>query len=84
MKVREGLTKPSEPDKVDAYKNSLKHPLAGLAKALREIILTTDPPKRLKGTLRHFFIQANCRRSILRDTNGTSLYSTSTSGTACG
>src|ERR1700739_832398 len=25
MKVREGLTKPSEPDKVDAYMNKLKH-----------------------------------------------------------
>ena len=43
MKVREGLTKPSEPDKVDAYMNSLTHPLAVLAKALRKIILTTDP-----------------------------------------
>ena len=43
MKVREGLTKPSESDKVDAYMNNLKHPLAGVAKALREIILKTDP-----------------------------------------
>jgi hypothetical protein len=40
MKVREGLTKPSEPDNVDAYMN-LKHPLAGVAKAVREIILKT-------------------------------------------
>jgi hypothetical protein len=43
MKVRETLTKPSEPDKVDAYINDLKHPLAGIAKALREIILKVDP-----------------------------------------
>jgi hypothetical protein len=43
MKVREGLTKPSEPDKVDAYMNKLKHPLAGVAQALREIILKSDP-----------------------------------------
>lgn len=43
MKVGEGLTKPSESDKRDAYMNNLKHPLAGVAKALREIILKTDP-----------------------------------------
>lgn len=43
MKVREGLTKPSEPGKVDAYMKKLKHPLAGVAQALREIILKTDP-----------------------------------------
>jgi hypothetical protein len=43
MKVREGLTKPSESDKVDAYVNKLKHPLAEVARALREIILKTDP-----------------------------------------
>lgn len=36
-------TKPSESDKVDAYMKNLKHPLAGVAKALREIILKTDP-----------------------------------------
>lgn len=42
MKVKERLTKQSESDKVDAYMNNLKHPLAGVAKALREIILNTD------------------------------------------
>jgi len=42
MKAREGLTKPSESDKVDAYMNNLKHPLAEVAKALREIIVKTD------------------------------------------
>jgi hypothetical protein len=43
MKAREGLTKPSEPDKVGAYMNNLKHPLAGVAQTLREVILKTDP-----------------------------------------
>ncbi len=37
------LTKASEPDKVDAYMKKLKHPLADVAAALREIILKTDP-----------------------------------------
>jgi hypothetical protein len=36
-------TKPSEPDQVDAYMSDLKHPLAQLAKTLRQIILDTDP-----------------------------------------
>lgn len=35
-------TKLSEPDKVDAYMKNLKHPLAEVAKVLREIILKTD------------------------------------------
>lgn len=43
MSVKESLTKPSESDKVDAYMEKLKHPLAGVAKALREIILKTAP-----------------------------------------
>jgi hypothetical protein len=43
MKAKESLTKRSEPEKVDAYTAELKHPLAGVAKALREIILKTDP-----------------------------------------
>jgi hypothetical protein len=43
MKVSERLTKQSESDKVDVYMNNLKHPLAVVAKALREIILKTDP-----------------------------------------
>lgn len=42
MKVKEGVTKPSEPEKVDAYMKNLKHPLAGVAQALREIILQVD------------------------------------------
>ena len=35
-------TKPSEPDKVDAYMKKLKHPLADVVEALRRIILSTD------------------------------------------
>jgi hypothetical protein len=35
-------TKPSEPEKVDAYMNVLKHPLADVVEALRRIILSTD------------------------------------------
>jgi len=34
--------KPSEPDKVDAYMQGLKHPLADVVEALRRIILSTD------------------------------------------
>jgi hypothetical protein len=36
-------TKPSESDKVDAHMKSLKHPLADVVEALRQIILKTDP-----------------------------------------
>jgi hypothetical protein len=36
-------TKPSEPEKVDAYLRGLKHPLAKVVEALRKIILGTDP-----------------------------------------
>jgi hypothetical protein len=35
-------TKPSEPDKVDAYMRKLKHPLADVVETLRRIILSTD------------------------------------------
>ena len=43
MKVRQNTsTKPSEPDKVDAYIQKLKHPLVGVVEALRQIILSTD------------------------------------------
>ncbi len=35
-------TKPSEPEKVDAYIKKLKHPRADVVKALRPIILSTD------------------------------------------
>ena len=36
------LAKPSEPVKVDAYMQRLKHPLADVVEALRRIILSTD------------------------------------------
>jgi hypothetical protein len=36
------LTKPSEPDKVDAYMQKLKHPLADVVACLRKIILSTN------------------------------------------
>lgn len=35
-------TKPSESDQVDAYMKRLKHPLADVVEALRQIILKTD------------------------------------------
>lgn len=35
-------TKPSEPDKVDAYMRKLKHPLAEVVEKLRRVILSAD------------------------------------------
>ena len=44
MKAKESLTtKRSEPEKVDAYMKVLKHPLAEVVGALRQLILSTDP-----------------------------------------
>ncbi len=44
MKRKESSsTKPSEPEKVDAYMKGLKHPLTEVVAALRRIILDTDP-----------------------------------------
>lgn len=39
---KEALTKPSEPEKVDAYMAKLKHPLTDVVAALRKVILSTD------------------------------------------
>lgn len=36
-------TKPSDPEKVDAYMQKLQHPLANVAEALRQLILSVDP-----------------------------------------
>jgi hypothetical protein len=36
-------TKPSDPDKVDAYIKRLKHPLKDVVSSLRKIILEADP-----------------------------------------
>lgn len=42
MKAKQALlTKPSEPDKVDAYMQKLKHPLADVVEDLRRLILST-------------------------------------------
>jgi hypothetical protein len=41
-KKQQLLTKASEPDKVDAYMQKLKHPLKEVVEALRQIILSTD------------------------------------------
>jgi hypothetical protein len=43
MAVKPGLcVKASEPDQVDSYMRTLKHPLADVVGALRRIILSTD------------------------------------------
>jgi hypothetical protein len=43
MKERQNISvKSSEPDKVDAYMQKLKHPLLGVVEALRRIILRSD------------------------------------------
>ena len=41
-KKQQLITKASEPAKVDAYMQKLKHPLADVIAALRKIILSTD------------------------------------------
>jgi hypothetical protein len=41
-KITEMTTKASEPEKVDAYMDRLKHPLAKVVEDLRQIILSTD------------------------------------------
>jgi hypothetical protein len=44
MKAKQNTTtKPSEPDKVDAYMRELKHPLKEVVEGLRQAILSTDP-----------------------------------------
>jgi hypothetical protein len=43
MKLKQAvLTKPSEPGKVDAFMQALKHPLADVVETIRKIILSTD------------------------------------------
>ena len=43
MKTKQTLlTKPTEPDKVDAYMQGLKHPLSNVVEALRRVILSID------------------------------------------
>lgn len=40
---KDASTKPSEPEKVDAFMAKLKHPLADVVAVLRQIILSADP-----------------------------------------
>jgi hypothetical protein len=40
---KDALTKPSEPEKVDAFMAKLTHPLTDVVAALRKTILSTDP-----------------------------------------
>lgn len=67
MKAREGLTKPSESDKVDAYMGNLKHPLASVAKALRDIIRKTDPAigEEIKWNAPAFFLRRLIRKWLV-------------------
>lgn len=53
------LTKPSEPEKVDAFMAKLKHPLADVVAALRTIVLNTDPEigEEIKWNAPAFFYQ---------------------------
>lgn len=39
--MRDTLTKPSEPDKVDAYMKNLKDPLAGVARTVNVSVHST-------------------------------------------
>ena len=58
MKAKEmSTTKPSEPERVDAYMKTLKHPLADVVEALRRIILKTDAEigKEIKWNAPTFF-----------------------------
>ena len=68
------LTKPSEPDKVDAYMQNLKHPLADVVAALRQIILGTDGEigEEIKWNAPTFFTQGRWRPQIRRSTSATS------------
>jgi hypothetical protein len=50
-------TKPSEPEKVDAYMAKLRHPLAQVVADLRKIILSTNKEigEEIKGNAPTFF-----------------------------
>jgi hypothetical protein len=53
----DALTKPSEPEKVDAFMAKLTHPLTDVVAALRKTILSTDPEigKEIKWNAPAFF-----------------------------
>ena len=64
MKSKQELsTKPSEPEKVDAYLKKLKHPLKEVVEALRQIILSTDKEigEEIKWNAPTFFFSGEMR-----------------------
>jgi len=58
-------TKPSEPDEVNRYMKSLKHPLSEVVEALRQIILKTDSEigEEIKWNAPTFFYTGEMRPS---------------------
>lgn len=68
-KKQELLTKASEPDKVDAYMQKLKHPLADVVEALRRIILRTDKEigEEIKWNAPTFFYAGKMKPSDPKD-----------------
>jgi hypothetical protein len=56
-------TKASEPDKVDAYMQNLRHPLVNVVEALRRIILSTDKEigEEIKWNAPRFFYTGTMR-----------------------
>jgi hypothetical protein len=70
MKPEEpALTKPSEPEKVDAYMQGLTHPLAKVVEALRKIILSTDREigEEIKWNAPTFFYSGETKTSNPRE-----------------
>ena len=64
MKNKQELsTKPSQPEKVDAYLKKLKHPLKEVVEALRQIILSTDKEigEEIKWNAPTFFFSGEMR-----------------------
>ena len=61
----EEMTKPSEPDMVDAYMKKLRHPRADVVAALREMILRTDKEigEEIKWNAPTFFYAGEMRPS---------------------
>lgn len=61
---KSALTKPSEPEKVDAYMAKLTHPLADVVAALRKIILSAAPEigEEIKWNAPAFFYSGELRQ----------------------
>jgi hypothetical protein len=68
MKSQEFSTKPSEPEKVDAYIQNMKHPLKNVVEALRQLILETDHEigEEVKWNAPTFSIPARCGPPTLK------------------